>query len=231
MTRFAFLGPILMWVSIPSFVLAGSFEGVVTSKVSSGGEVTQKKTYFKGDKFRMDEDNGDYQVWDMGKNETYNISLSDKTVVRMSMSGMKVDKSLYADTTVTRTGKSDKVAGYACDVYHIKDKLGASDMCVGKGITSAEYYQWMRGLVGEALANLAKDGGLPLREVEYDESGRVVSTEEVTKIEATKLDDSVFAPPPGWKSQDVKQEMQRLSDGAAQLKKELEQAQQKQRSK
>ena len=146
------------------------------------------------------------------------------------MSSMKANKSLFADTTVTRTGKSDKVAGYACEVYHIKDQFGSTDKCIGKGITSDAYYQFMRGVLGEAApweADFAKDGGLPLREVEYDKSGRVESTKEVTKIESTKLDDGLFALPRFSENLELEQ----VKKDAQQLKKELEQAQQKQRSK
>jgi hypothetical protein len=81
-------------LSVQAF--AGSFEGVVTMKETSDGETTLKKTYFKDDKMREDHGEGDYTVWDAAKKE-----------------GLIVDaKKMFEGTTVTKTGKSDKISGY-----------------------------------------------------------------------------------------------------------------------
>ncbi len=117
--------------------------------------------------------------------------------------------------TVTKTGKSDKIAGHACDVHRFKDEDGSGEVCVAKGISNPAFYQMITGgALGQSappwLRDVAKDGGYPLRTVNRDESGQIESTEEVTKIEAGKLDDGLFAPPAGFKRSTPEDKMQEL---------------------
>ncbi len=207
----------ILCTAMPYVASAGSFEGSVTTKESSEGMVTQHKTYFKGDKVRIDKPNGDYIVWDVAKKEGFHTMASEKSYVVSSWKGLpsEVAKSMMANTTVTRTGKSDKVAGYSCEFYQFKDEDGSGEVCVGKGISNPAFYQMITGgTPGQAappwMRDLAKDGGFPLRAVNRDESGQIESTEEVTKIEAAKLDDSLFVPPAGFKKSTPEDKMQEL---------------------
>lgn len=215
MKRSIVLSQTLLWVGLPCLLFAGSFEGTVTMKRSSEGKVTQNKTYFKGDKFRSDEPDGDYFVWDIARKEGFHTSASEKTYTVVPWKGLppEVAKGAFASTTVTKTGKSDKVAGYSCDLYHFKDEDGSSDICVAKGISNPAFYQMIAGgaqrqSASPWMSELAKDGGWALKSVNRDESGKIESTEEATKIEAAKLDDRLFAPPVGYRKLTPEDKMQ-----------------------
>jgi hypothetical protein len=220
MKRSIVLSQTLLWVGLPCLLFAGSFEGSVTMKESSEGKVTQRKTTFKGNKVRIDEPDGDYFVWDMTKKEGFRTNASEKTYTVGTWKGLPPDlaNGAFANTTVTKTGKSDKIAGYACDVYHFKDEDGSGEVCLTKGLSNPAFYQMITGgALGQSvppwLRDLAKEGGFPLRAVNRDETGQVESTEEAMKIEPGKLDDSLFAPPAGYgklTQEDKMQELKRM---------------------
>lgn len=103
---------VCLGLSLPAF--AGSFEGVVVMKGTSDGDPTTQKTYFKGDKMRIDERVGDYTVWDATKKEGYKVNAKTRTVMVIPWRDVKPEdaKKMFGGMTVIKTGKSDKVAGY-----------------------------------------------------------------------------------------------------------------------
>ena len=205
LTQGAFASALCLGLSVQVF--AGSFEGVVTMKDTSDGETTMKKTYFKSDKMRQDLDDGGYMVWDAAKKEGLIVVAKKRTVIAMPWPDVKsVDaKKMFEGTTVTKTGKSDKVSGYACEIYLSKDQEdnSSSELCVANGIANAAMFGIMGGGItglGDYPAwfrDLVKDGGFPLRHIDRDESGNVESRGEAT-VEAKRLDESLFAAPAGY---------------------------------
>lgn len=201
----------LLWVGYPSLVVAGSFEGVVVMKRSSDGEVSRHKTYFKGEKMRADgERDGDYMVWDSTTQEGFVVESHERSMMILSRNHLKSEdvKKMFEGTAVTKTGKRRKVAGYPCEIYVGKDDDGTSEVCIAKGISNAAFY----GLLSSDPAggggypfwirDIIKDGGFPLREIERDESGKEASREEAIHIKAQRLDDSLFAPPAGYRTRE-----------------------------
>jgi len=73
-----FASLVCLGLCVPAF--AGSFEGVVTMKDTSDDGTTRQKTYFKGDKMRVDEREGDYMVWDAAKKEGFMVDSKKRTV-------------------------------------------------------------------------------------------------------------------------------------------------------
>src|SRR5262249_16247777 len=107
-----------------------------------------------------------------------------------------------AEATVTKTGKHEKVAGYDCEDWDIKDPSGKrAQACMAEGIPFIAFSTigpgqptksaWMQA-VEEAKA-------FPLRVIEMDPAGKELSRIEVTKIEKKKLDDALFTIPAGYK--------------------------------
>jgi hypothetical protein len=206
LTQGVFASVLCLGLSVQAF--AGSFEGVVTMKETSDGEATLKKTYFKGDKMREDHsEGGDYMVWDAAKKEGLIVDAKKRAVIVMPWPDVKsVDaKKMFEGTTVTKTGKSDKVSGYTCEIYLSKDQEdnSSSELCVAKGIGNAAMFGIMGGGISGPggypawFRDLVKDGGFPLRHIDRDESGNVESRGEAT-VEAKRLDDSLFAAPAGY---------------------------------
>ena len=201
----------LVWLGYPSLVLAGSFEGVVVMKRTSDGEVSTHKTYFKGEKMRAEgERNGDYIVWDSTTNEGFVVESQERSMRILPGNQRKSEdvKKMLEGTTVTKTGKRSKVAGYPCEIYVGKDDDGTSEVCVAKGISNAAFYGLLSGdLAGGGgypswVRDIIKDGGFPLRDIERDESGKEASREEAIHIKAQRLDDSLFASPGGYRMRD-----------------------------
>jgi hypothetical protein len=103
-------------------------------------------------------------------------------------------------TTVTPTGKSDTIAGHACEVFRFVGKTGATDICIASGLGNLG----VSGLFGAGAAMgmgrtsapswvgaLARRSGFPLRVA--DTTGAV--SYEVTRVEAKPIADSLFVPP------------------------------------
>lgn len=206
----------LLWLGLPPAAFAGSFEGVVTMKQSVEGETTIQKTYFKGNKVRIDDPDGDYSVGDAGKQESFLTRKGSKSYIVIPWQGIHPEMKLFNDVAVTRTGKKATVAGYPCDIYLSKDQEDHSEMeaCIAKGISNEAYHQWLVTMSPEDVpvwvSDLLKGGGFVLRAINRDAAGKVESTEEATKIEARKLDARLFAPPVGFKKIDEAVMMQQL---------------------
>jgi len=199
----------LVCLGCPSLVLAGSFEGVVVMRRSSDGEVSTHKTYFKGEKMRADgERDGDYMVWDSTTNEGFVVESQERSMMILPRIHLRPEdvKKMFEGTTVTKTGKRSKVAGYPCEIYVGKDDDGTSEVCVAKGISNAAFYGLLTsdpaggGGYPSWVRDIIKDGGFPLREIERDESGKEASREEAIHIKAQRVDDSLFTPPVGYRT-------------------------------
>lgn len=170
---------------------------------------------------RVDERDGDYRVWDAAKKEGYRVDAKTRTVMVMPWRDVKPEdaKKMFEGMTVTKTGKSDKVAGYPCEIYLSKesDDNSTSELCVAKGISNAAIYGFIAGdLSGHGgypawFRDLVKDGGFPLRMIDRNESGEEESRSEAT-VEAKRLDDSLFAAPPGYRVTDRATMMKQLGE-------------------
>ncbi|MEO7113699.1 MAG: DUF4412 domain-containing protein [Polyangiaceae bacterium] len=115
---------------------------------------------------------------------------------------------------ITKTGKTDTVAGYSCEIWDIQntepgDKSKA-DVCVAQQGVSWFHFP-ITGAPAEyaALGELVDGSHFPLRAVVTGkdgttEQGRV----EVTKIDKKPLDASLFIPPPSYKVVTIQEAMQ-----------------------
>ena len=121
---------------------------------------------------------------------------------------------------ITKTGKTDTVAGYSCEIWEIQntepgDKSKA-DVCVSQQGASFFHFP-MTGAPAEyaALGELVDGAHFPLRGIAYGkdgvtESGRV----EVTKVDKHTLDANLFVPPPAYKTVTVQEAMQGFMSAA-----------------
>lgn len=199
---------VLVFPGIPAGGHAGGFEGVIAVNETSEGAVTTQRFYFKGEKVRLDDGENGFTVWDARHREGFYADPEDKSYTVMSSSERNLPdvKSAFEQLTVTKTGKSEKIAGHACEVYLATDTSdgSTSEFCLAKGLSNAALYAMIGG--GPAGAGfpawfheLTKDGGFPLRTVDRDKHGKEESRSEATQIESKRLDESVFAPPVGFR--------------------------------
>jgi hypothetical protein len=109
-----------------------------------------------------------------------------------------------------KTGKTDSVAGYSCELWRVTDAGSSTELCVAKAPAP-----WF----GDALPMVPSEYGwaaelmdgkhFPLRVVasrDKQESMRL----ELTRIEAKPLDAALFQPPSGYRVIDLEQMLQAL---------------------
>lgn len=192
---------------------AGGFEGVILLKERADGEVTTQKLSFKGDKVRVEE---------TGPNvETGAVIIDGKT-----HEGIMIDPDEQAyfpfpwlqqsaeelrreaeGLVVTKTGKRDKVAGHACEIYLERDTRdgSTSELCLAKGLGNPAVFGLTNGdsslgsLLPGWVRDMVQEGSFPLRSIDRDKHGKEVSRFEASKVEAKPLDDGLFLPPAGYR--------------------------------
>lgn len=213
---------LFMLLSVVSIMLTaplptGAFEGVIHMKMTGGGspDGMQMHWYFKGNKARMEMSRDQGQAW---------VSIVDyeKRVMMMPMPGQKSYMEVAMDETqegagdsldqyaLERTGKSDRVAGYACEIWLVKDRQQGklkNEICVAKGFDNAAKL-W--GLDADRskkkpawLKEFQKQGAFALRMIGRKDDGTEEMRMEATSIEKKALDASLFAMPAGYSKMDM----------------------------
>jgi hypothetical protein len=111
---------------------------------------------------------------------------------------------------ITKTGKTDTVAGYSCEVWEIesqdaKDK-GKAQICIAEQGVSW-FHIPMTGLPAEYsfMSEMLDGKHFPLRFVAFDATGAEEGRVEITKIEKKTMDASLFVPPAGYPQMDLAQ--------------------------
>ena len=128
----------------PLSVQAGEFEGILHMTTTHAGTGTQSTMdwYLKGDKARVETSRGDGQTHVMifdAQTRTMQMAMpGQKSYMEISMGGERGEhlREVFEKQTVERTGKTDKIAGYACEIWRITDKEEnrlKNDIWVAKG--------------------------------------------------------------------------------------------------
>ncbi len=125
-----------------------------------------------------------------------------------------------APPKITKTGKTDKVAGYTCEIWSIENQdanakeKGKAEVCIAEQGVSW-FHIPMTGVPAEYsfMSEMLDGKHFPLRMVMFDatnvEEGRV----EVTRIDKKSLDASVFVPPPTYQQMDMGQAIGAMMGG------------------
>lgn len=195
-----------------SFLSGGPFEGAITMNMTSAGKTETMIYEVKGDKMRFDRPAGPdsgYAIVD-GKKIT-SVDDKKKMAIVMDMNAMPTAGGAAAAAAakkpnIEKTGKTDTVAGYSCDIWKITEDNGnKTEACLGKGIAFPAF-----GKSNDWTAELMADKSFPLRAVTTDASGAEKNKMEVTKIEKKSLDDSRFQVPAGYQVQNMEDMMKAL---------------------
>ncbi len=220
--------------------LEGEIDIAATSKeAGKPDKVTNVALQVKGNKFRADLPTGIegadkighvYGIVDTDAKKADIVIDNQKEVVEIDLNKVgdqvKAMKGPAATTKpgtpeppqyppkITKTGKTDTVAGYSCEIWEIQstepgDK-GKADVCVAQQGVSWFHFP-MTGAPAEyaALGELVDGSHFPLRIVVtakdgVTEQGRV----EVTKVDKKTLDPNLFVPPPTYKVVDIQTAIQ-----------------------
>jgi hypothetical protein len=176
-----------------------SFEGVIEMSLGTGATATTTVTEVKGL-------GGFVTITDMGAKKTWMLDSSGKTYTETDLSAAA--KAAPAappkpPAKLTKTGRSDKIAGYACDVYAIDEPASSmhTEACVASGISLVAFgltspFAFM-GKEDDVWAELVSHG-FPLRVEMMTASGAPFVKMEATRVEKKSLPDSDFQVPPGY---------------------------------
>ena len=212
----------------PAALLAASFEGKVSFKMTSGREKPAEMTQsIKGDKIRMEmpgQKGMGGMIMDTTKREMTMIMDEQKSYMVMALPQAAIDavSNSNDDAKLEKTGETEKILGHTATKYILTDKdnaktdlwlaeglgsfMGFNKNPMGKGRGSSAPPAWERVLEGKDL--------FPMRVVGKDRGGKESFRMEVTAIEKTSLPDSLFAPPPGYKKFDMGAMMKGMIPGA-----------------
>ena len=195
---------------------AGDFEGILVLNETSEGTTVQQQWFLKGDTLRFEETGPDAEkgamIFDTKKKVMYSIQHDEKIYLEISTAETgKAAPDVLDDIVVVKTGKSDKAAGYSCEIYHTKYKSDGStgELCIARGIGNAAMFGMMSAQAGgfsllpRWMRELFKDGGFPIKGVDRDAKGNEEARWEAVKIEKKHLDDRLFVPPADYKKQDM----------------------------
>ncbi len=201
----------LVWAA--ATLEAGGFEGVILMKERADGEVTTQKFYFKGDKVRVEESGANAEIGaviiDGKTHEGITIDPDEQAYFPFAWLPESAEelKREAEGLVVTKTGKRDKVAGHACEIYLERDTRdgSSSELCLAKGLGNPALFGFTNGdsslgsLVPGWLRDMVQEGSFPLRSIERDKQGKEVSRFEASKVEAKHLEDGLFLPPAGYR--------------------------------
>ena len=113
---------------------------------------------------------------------------------------------------IVRTGKTDTVAGYQCDIFQTKSKETGkiqSEACAAKGLANMGAFMGLNrssavsGDFSKEVRQIIKEGYFLLRMVRKDDNGSEKMRMEATSVEKKKLDNSLFMPPADYTKLDM----------------------------
>ena len=205
-----------------SFVTGGPFEGEITMQLTDAGKPPNTMVYsVKGSKMRFDlpahgsAEGPGYAIMDGDAKKMYTVTESKKMAFEMDMNGAGANPMAAAagmnaaaatKPNVEKTGKTDTVAGYSCEVWKVTEANGdKTELCVAKGISFPSM-----GRGAPSWAGAIGEGFFPLRVVTNDSTGKEKSKMEVTKIEKKTEDEARFQVPAGYKTMNMADMMKGL---------------------
>ncbi len=221
--RFAAMAGLAALTFAPAMLLAqGSFEGVVTSRVTMGGAPpSEMKYYQKGAKMRQEAAMGGQTtatIVNGATGESIVLLPAARQYMVMNLNDMARQMPPGAQRPpdlsrmkVTATGRRETIAGVACEHYLFSDAAtpgaGSTDICGApgmgfmgsgnKGMGAAPSTAALARASNPQLAALARRGFFPLKMTVTGPDGSTM-TWQVTRIERRTLDATIFAPPAGY---------------------------------
>lgn len=200
-----------------SFVSTSPFEGEITMNVSDTGKPPHTIVYdVKGTKMRFDapsdaaREGGGYMIFDSAAKKMTTVTDAKKMAFTIDM-----NKAPSADPTaasakkpmIDKTGKTDTVAGYSCEIWNVSEDADKAEVCVAKGIAFPMMGRHATGWQSEL------NDAFPLRAITKDATGTEKARMEVTKIEKKTIDDARFEVPAGYNTMSMDDMMKGLGAG------------------
>jgi hypothetical protein len=113
--------------------------------------------------------------------------------------------------TAEKTGKTEKVAGITCDVWHYKGVDGSGNPEEGEACVAKGAGLMVNRLSGGAMSRFYTLGGQAFSDALMNDAGVLKVTKngkvtlEAVRAQATSVPDAMFAPPPDYTPLDMSQ--------------------------
>lgn len=201
---------LLALAAAPLAAQSAPFEGVVSMNLGDGQNTASMQYQIRNGKVRMEPTGTGTGAAGMGFAMIFDPA-AQKMLVLMPMQHMYMERDLSAtiaaaqkesgkDPKITRTGKTEVVAGYTCEHVTVTLEDGNSiDSCVTADL--GPYISMPAG--GMARRGSAWERGLDNKTfpLKVQQNGKTIM--EVTKVEKKSLDPSLFTPPQGFQKIDM----------------------------
>jgi hypothetical protein len=180
----------------PAF--AQTFEGAVTAKLmpDGGREPMDVQYLLRQGVMRMEMNRGEsaaVMIVDPTAKTSYMLMPQRKMYMVMPMMQGAAAETQRPAPDVVRTGRKERIAGYECEHWLVKDATGDVDACVATGLGA--FAMGNAGREPSWMGVFREQRGFPLK-VSKAGTGTMM---EVTKIEPKRLDAALFAPPADYK--------------------------------
>jgi hypothetical protein len=224
--------------SLSSVFGGGAFEGEIKAKMFAGAQPTEVRYVIKGIRTRIETQfslpqfspggaqtsvmRTSVTLMDSSSTTQTTLSPETKTYTTMDFGEMaeKMAKEIGKDSSiafpkVTSTGRTETIAGIACQHWMIGD---TTDACLAKGLGSfggggsggildmlknlAQGKKTKTQIDNPEFAKFAEDGVFPLK-MSNIENGQSKTFMEVTSVERKSLDDSLFTVPADYKKTEL----------------------------
>jgi len=140
-------------------------------------------------------------IMDGGKKKSWTLVPATKQYTETDLDAAKATPAPAATKPIiTKTGRTDKVAGYSCDIITMTEpgKRDRTEFCMSKGLTFLGMGMGpFSSMSGSEYGDLMKEG-FPLRVQSFDATGAEIMKMEATRIEKKSEPDSDFEVPAGW---------------------------------
>jgi hypothetical protein len=200
-----FEGEIDMSVSMPALAgIGGAGAGAMTINMKLKGDKIRMETTMAG----LPSARGSATIIDGGAKKSYTLMPTSKEYLETDLDAAKKGPTAPPTTppkpkpVVTKTGRTDKVAGYTCEIVSAVEPgtRARTEICVSKGLSFLGMGVGPFSKLGnEAGWGDALEGGFPLRMETFDTTGATLMRMEATRIDKTSEPDSEFQIPPGYK--------------------------------
>ena len=145
---------------------------------------------------------GEIQIRDEREKKAWLLHGATHTYTESPIVPSRLPPSRLGRPRGTKTGKTDTVAGYACDVWQYEPVAGfpSIELCVAHGLTFLAAGLGPLGVLGASdWSDATSDGGFILRTRDVDATtGKEVSRVEVTRLEKKPQPDALFEIPKGY---------------------------------
>jgi hypothetical protein len=194
--------------TLPSQLLAQAFEGVIEFSVSSNQEDHPMTYMMKGNNIRVEMEGrpGMKAVFLIDTKEGKSYMVMDPMKMYMESPEPQIADSGRPAVEIKKTGKTQKLLGYDCEEYLVKDGERETDVWMTKELGAFELYRMGGGRQRSSAEAWQKaiggKGGFPLLAV-TKMSGKELSSLKATKVEKKSLDDSLFKIPEGYQRMDT----------------------------